>query len=86
LRSFPLPFDPLRIVPAFGSLWLTGQGSDNRYAGVLQVDPDTGAIVRVVRAKRALGTAIAATASALWVGGPDIYPQGQPENSGVYLL
>jgi hypothetical protein len=85
-RSFRLPFDPLRIVPAFGSLWLTGQGGDHRYAGVLQVNPRTGAVVRVVKAKRTLGTAIAATASALWVGGPDIYPPGEPENSGVYLL
>src|SRR5262249_12436464 len=32
------------------------------------------------------GTALAATASAIWVGGPDIYPQGKPEQSGVYLI
>jgi hypothetical protein len=86
LRSFPLPFDPLRIVPAFGSLWLTGQGGNRRYAGVVHVDPTTGKIVRVVRGKRALGTAIAATASALWVVGPDIYPPGQPERAGVYFV
>jgi hypothetical protein len=86
MRSFRLPFDPLRIVPAFGSLWLTGQSAGRRWAGVLQVDRNTGQVVRVVRGRRTLGTALAATASALWVGGPDIYPQGKPERSGVYLL
>jgi hypothetical protein len=86
LRSFRLPFDPLRIVPAFGSLWLTGQGASPRYAGVLEVDPRTGRFVRVIRGDRTLGTALAATASALWVGGPDIYPAGKPERSRVYLV
>ena len=86
MRSFGLPFDPLRIVPAFGALWLTGQSGGRRYAGVLQIDRRSGRVVRVVRGRRTLGTALAATASALWVGGPDIYPQGKPEQSGVYLL
>src|SRR5262245_56136771 len=86
LRSFHVPFDPLRVVPAFGSLWLTGQGGGRRYAGVLEVDPRSGRVVRVVRGEHTLGTALAATASAIWVGGPDIYPQGKPEQSGVYLI
>jgi hypothetical protein len=85
LRSFPLPFDPLRILPAFGSLWLTG-GGDRRYTGVMQMNPRTGAIVRVIRGERSLGAAIAATTSAIWVGGADVYPPGQPEKAGVYFV
>ena len=86
LRSFRIPFDPLRIVPAFGSLWVTGQGGDRRYAGVLELQPHSARILHVVRGKRTLGTALAATRSAVWVGGPDIYPEGKPEQSGVYLV
>src|SRR5438552_5507169 len=81
---FHLPFDPLRLVSGFGSLWLTGQGGDRRYGGVLRVDPRSGRVVSVVRWRAGLGTALAASRNAIWVGGPDRYPKGHEERSGVY--
>lgn len=85
-RSFRLPIDALRIVRARGSLWLTGQGGDRRYAGVLRLDPRSGRVLRVIRGSQRLGTALAATAHALWVGGPDSFPKGHEERSGVYFV
>jgi hypothetical protein len=85
-RSLPLPVDPLRIVAGFGSLWLTGQGGDRKYAGVLRLDPRSGRVTAVVRWRDGLGTALATTAHAVWVGGPDRYPPKQPEHSGVRFV
>lgn len=84
--SFRLPIDPLRVVRAFGSLWLTGVGGGRRYAGVLRLDPRSGRVLRVIRGTRRLGTALAATTHALWVGGADVFPQGHEERSGVYYV
>jgi hypothetical protein len=84
--TFRLPFDPLRVVGGFGSLWITGQGGSRRYGGVLRIDPRSGRVVRVVRGSRALGTALATSAHAVWVGGPDIFPPGHPEKAGVYFV
>jgi hypothetical protein len=86
LRSFRLPVDPLRLAAGFGSLWLTGQGGDRRFAGVLRLDPRTGRVTAVVRRRLGLGTALATTAHAVWVGGPDRFPPGHPERSGVYFV
>ena len=86
LASFPLPFDPLRIAAGFGSLWLTGQGGERRYGGVLRLDPRSGHVLAVIRRRTGLGTALATTAHAVWVGGPDRYPPHHPERAGVYFV
>jgi hypothetical protein len=86
LGTFRVPFDPLRLAAGFGSVWLTGQSRDRRYAGVLRLDPQTGRVKAVVRWRDGLGTALATTAHAVWVGGPDRYPPRQPERSGVYFV
>jgi hypothetical protein len=85
-RSFSLPVDPLRLASGFGSLWLTGQGGDRRYAGVLRLDPRSGRVTAIVRRREGLGTALTTTAHAVWVGGPDRYPRNHPERSGVYFV
>jgi hypothetical protein len=85
-RSWPLPVDPLRLAAGFGSIWLTGQGGERRYAGVLRINPRTGRVTAVVRRRLGLGTALATSAHAVWVGGPDRYPPHQPERAGVYFV
>jgi hypothetical protein len=42
--------------------------------------------VSVVRWKKTLGTALATTANAVWVGGADVYPKGHEERAGVYFV
>jgi hypothetical protein len=83
---FRLPIDPLRLAEGFGSLWVTGQGGDRRYRGVLRLDPRSGRLLSVVRASKTLGAALATTANAVWVGGGDVYPRGHEEKSGVYYV
>jgi hypothetical protein len=85
-RSTPLPVDPLRLASGFGSVWLSGQGGDRRYNGVLRLDPRSGRVTAIVRRRLGLGTALAATTHAIWVGGPDRFPKGHPERSGVYFV
>ena len=85
-RTFRLPVDPDRVVAGFGSLWITGEGIDRRYRGVIRLDPRSGRVLSVIRGAKQLGTALATTKSAVWVGGPDIYPKGHPEKAGVYFV
>jgi hypothetical protein len=85
-RTFRLPIDPYRLVEGFGSLWITGETNKRTYSGVVRLDPRSGRVVDVIRGARTLGTALATTAHAVWVGGPDIYPKGRPEQAGVYFV
>jgi hypothetical protein len=85
-RVFRLPIDPYQLAVGFGSLWVTGATNDQRYRGVLRVDPRTGRVLRVIRGPRALGSKLAATSSAVWVGGADIYPKGHSEQAGVRFV
>jgi hypothetical protein len=85
-RVIRLPVDPYQLAVGFGSLWVTGQTNDPRYRGVLRVDPRSGRVVRVIRGPRALGSKLAATSRAVWVGGADIYPKGHPEKAGVRFV
>ena len=85
-RVLRLPIDPYRLAVGFGSLWVTGATDDRRYRGVLRVDPRSGRVVRVIRGPRALGSSLAATSRAVWVGGADIYPKGHPEKAGVRFV
>jgi hypothetical protein len=85
-RVLRLPIDPYQLAVGFGSLWVTGQTNDLRYRGVLRVDPRSGRVARVIRGPRALGSKLAATSRAVWVGGADIYPRGHPEKAGVRFV
>jgi hypothetical protein len=42
--------------------------------------------VRVIRGPRALGSKLAITSRAVWVGGGDIYRKGHPEKAGVRFV
>jgi hypothetical protein len=85
-RVLRLPIDPYQLAVGFGSLWVTGQTNDQRYRGVLRIDPRSGRVVRVIRGPRALGSKLAATSRAVWVGGADIYPKGHSEKAGVRFV
>jgi hypothetical protein len=84
--TFRLPVDPDRLAEGFGSLWITGETTKRSYRGVIRLDPRSGRVLSIVRGRKTLGTALATTANAVWVGGPDIYPKGHPERAGVYLV
>jgi hypothetical protein len=87
--SFPVPVDPYRLASGFGSLWITGQTrrENRRYQGaVLRVHLRSGRLTSVVRGPRLFGAALAATSAGVWVGGADIYPEGQPQKAGVYWV
>jgi hypothetical protein len=85
-RVLRLPIDPYQLAVGFGSLWVTGATNDPRYRGVLRVDPRSGRVLRVIRGPRALGSKLAATSRAVWVGGADIYPKGHSERAGVRFV
>jgi hypothetical protein len=85
-RVLRVPVDPYQLAVGFGSLWVTGATDDPRYRGVLRIDPGSGRVVRVVRGPRALGSKLAATSRAVWVGGADIYPRGHSEKAGVRFV
>jgi hypothetical protein len=85
-RVLRLPIDPYQLAVGFGSLWVTGATDDPRYRGVLRVDPRSGRVVRVIRGPRALGSKLATTSRAVWVGGADIYPKGHSERAGVRFV
>jgi hypothetical protein len=85
-RSLRLPVSPLRFVMGFGSLWLSGQGGGARYGGILRLDPSSGRVQHVIHGTHGLGWALAATRHAVWVAGPDTFPKGHPEKSGVYFV
>jgi hypothetical protein len=53
--------------------------------GILRLDPSSGRVLRVIHGAHGLGWALAATRHAIWVAGPDTFPQGHPEKSGVSL-
>jgi hypothetical protein len=85
--SFSIPVDPYRLAFAFGSLWIRDAAPRSTYGGaVLRVDPRSGRVLRVVRGPRLFGSALAATADAVWVGGIDTYPAGQPNNTLARLI
>jgi len=85
-RVFRLPVDPYQLAVGFGSLWVTGGTNDQTYRGVLRIDPRSGRVLRVIRGPRALGSKLAATSNAVWVGGADIYPKGHSERAGVRFV
>src|SRR5918911_2980263 len=81
-----LPVDPDQLAVGFGSLWVTGATNEQRYRGLLRIDPRSGRVLRVVRGPRALGSKLAVTSRAVWVGGADIYPKGHSEKAGVRFV
>jgi hypothetical protein len=85
-RVLRLPVDPDQLAVGFGSLWVTGATNEQRYRGVLRIDPRSGRVLRVVRGPRALGSKLATTSRAVWVGGADIYPKGHSEKAGVRFV
>jgi hypothetical protein len=85
-RRFALTGSADRLVFAFGSLWIPEEVSSRRGgSGIFRLDPRTGKVQDVIRGPH-LGTALAATADALWVGGADFFPAGHPERSWVYWV
>jgi hypothetical protein len=86
LRRLRLPVDPTEFAAAFGSLWVIGAWSDRRFDGVVRVDPRSGRVLSVIRASRAYGSRITATARAIWVGGADVYPKGHSDRAGVRFV
>jgi hypothetical protein len=85
-RRLRLPVDPTEFAVAFGSLWVIGTSSDRRFDGVIRVDPRSGRVLAVIRASRAYGSRITATARAIWVGGADVYPKGHSDRAGVRFV
>jgi hypothetical protein len=85
-RRLRLPVDPTEFAVAFGSLWVIGTSSDRRFEGVIRVDPRSGRVLAVIRASRAYGSRITATARAIWVGGADVYPKGHSDRAGVRFV
>jgi hypothetical protein len=82
--TFPLPIDPYRLAVGFGSLWITGAagpGARRYQGGVLRVDPRSGRVLSVIRGPRSFGSALAATADGVWVGGADVYAQGRSDET-----
>jgi len=85
-RIFRLPVNPYQLASGFGSLWLTGETTNRRYRGLLRLDPNTGRMLHVIRGPKELGSKIATTLDAVWIGGADIYPQGHSERAGVRFV
>ena len=83
VRRLRLPVDPTQFVAAFGSLWVIGAPTSRRFTGVLRIDPRDGRVIAVIRAPKAYGSRIAATAKAVWVGGADVYAKGHSDQAGV---
>jgi hypothetical protein len=82
--TFSLPVNPYRLAYGFGSLWVTGEvgRQQRRYQGaVLRVDPRSGRILRTIRGPRLFGAALATTSDGVWVGGGDVAPEGQMDNT-----
>jgi hypothetical protein len=78
-RIFRLPVEPNRLAYGFGSLWLTGRN-------LLRLDPRSGRVVRMIRGSVGFGAALAVTSDGVWVGGPDGYPQGHPDQTRARLV
>ena len=86
LRRLRLPVDPTEFAAAFGSLWVIGAPVERRFDGVVRVDPRNGRILAVIRASRSYGSRITATATAIWVGGADVFPKGRSDLAGVRFI
>lgn len=86
LRRLRLPVDPTEFAAAFGSLWVIGAPVDRRDEGVLRVDPGSGRVLAVIRASHSYGSRITSTATAIWVGGADVYPKGRSDLAGVRFV
>jgi hypothetical protein len=82
----PLPIDPDQLAVGFGSLWVTGETDDQKLRDLLRVDPRSGRVQAVIHGPRTLGSKIAATSDAIWVGGADVIPEGHPERAGVRFV
>jgi hypothetical protein len=84
LGTVRLPVSPYQLAYGFGSLWVTGETDDERYRGVLRIDPRSGRVLAVIRSSRPqVGSKLAATSDAIWVNGADIFPKGHEEKAGV---
>lgn len=86
LRRLRLPLDPTQFAAAFGSLWVIGGPISRQYSGVVRIDPGDGHVIAVIRASHAYGSRITATASAVWVGGADVFAQGHSDQAGVRFV
>jgi hypothetical protein len=80
MRLFPLPVNSSRLAYGFGSVWITGDGK------VVRLSARSGRVVRVIRGRRMFGPAIAVTADGVWVGGADIYPEGQGDKTLMHWM
>jgi hypothetical protein len=69
-RVFRLAGDPWSIKFGFGSLWMTGDGGGFGGA-VMRIDPRSGRVVSVIRARRRFGGRLATTSDGVWVAGID---------------
>ena len=85
-RIIHLPVNPYQMAFGFGSLWLTGETTNRKYRGLLRLDPNTGRVLHVIRGPKELGSKIATTLDAVWIGGADIYPQGHSERARVRFV
>jgi hypothetical protein len=85
-RTIRLPLDPYQFAVGFGSLWVTGYATDRRYTSLLRIDPRSGRVIAIIRGPAVLGSKLAATADAVWIGGADIFPKGHSERAGVRFL
>ena len=82
-----LPINPYQLSFGFGSLWVTGETSDRRYQDrLLRIDPATGRIVHAIRGPRTLGSKLATTSDAVWIGGADVFPLGHSGLAGVRFV
>ena len=77
---FPLPVATSRLAYGFGSLWVSGDGK------VVRVNARSGRVMSVIRGPRMFGPAITATSDAVWVGGADIYPEGQGNKTLMHWI
>ena len=77
---FPLPVATSRLAYGFGSLWVSGDGK------VVRVNARSGRVMSVIRGPRMFGPAITATSGAVWVGGADIYPEGQGNKTLMHWI
>jgi hypothetical protein len=86
-RIFRLPVNPYQLAFGFGSLWVTGETTNRRYQGRLfRIDPSTGRVLRLIRGPQTLGSKVATTSDAVWIGGADIFPSGHSERAGVRFV
>ena len=86
-RVFRLPVNPYQLAFGFRSLWVTGETNNRAYQSrMLRIDPTTGRVLRLIRGPQTLGSKIATTSDAVWIGGADIFPPGHSERAGVRFV